>query len=327
MINNIGTANCKFDILQLANLEAIRESNRNYGELNGDKKGISKEIFTPDGIYFGYHNVISTKDEEINLYNESPYIQLSFNILGSKKYVVPASQKSALDLKSLQYNYLHLPAGPMKIGWIGNQKLESFELGITENFFNHILPQDHPMYQRMAIENDRMTNFALGENNLPLQSECTTILFQMLNCPMEGHLRRLYIQAKTVELISLQLKQFEEVFSYEQKNTRKGLSKEEVERMYLVKEIIEKNHNHPCRLIDLAHSVGTNDTYLKKHFKMVFGTTVFSYLLNFKMERAMEMLKQDYSITDVAYATGYNQISHFSRAFKRQFGFPPNKVR
>ncbi len=307
----------------------MKETEKNFTDNIKNKKGYVKEMATPDGIFLGYYNVFSYNTQEITLHNETPYFQLSFNILGSKQYKINSSEKLALDLKTLQYNYLHLPKGNMSIEWQGNQKMESFELGVTEHFFNKILPHDHPVHHRIAKLQNSTSDFALGKNNFPLQTECATILYKMLNCPMDGHLKRLYIHAKTVELISLQLGQFEESCNVCHDNyAGKKLTEEEVERMYLAKEIIEKNHNHPCRLIDLAHSVGTNDTYLKKHFKIVFGTTVFAHLLQFKMEKAMRLLKEEgCSISDVATLSGYNQISHFSRAFKRHFGFPPNKVR
>ncbi|WP_156522653.1 helix-turn-helix domain-containing protein [Arachidicoccus ginsenosidimutans] len=319
---------CRFDIQHLSHLDSIKETERNLSDNTGSKKGFVKEVSTPDGIILGYYNVFSQRNQEITLCNETPYFQLSFNILGSKQYKIKSSGKEALNLKSLQYNYLHLPKGDMCIEWQGNQKLESFELGVTEHFFNHILPESHPIHDRIEKLQKGSGDCALGKNNLPLRTECTAILYQMLNCPMTGHLKRLYIHAKTIELISLQLRQFEEVCNtHSYKEADKKLTKEEIERMYLAKEIVEKNHNQPCRLIDLAHSVGTNDTYLKKHFKIVFGTTVFAHLLQFKMEKAMQFLKDGYSISDVAGLTGYNRISHFSRAFKKHFGFPPNKVK
>ncbi len=85
--------------------------------------------------------------------------------------------------------------------------------------------------------------------------------------------------------------------------------------------------NNPCSLIDLAHQVGTNDAYLKKHFKEVFGTTVFGYLHDAKMREARKMLLEDKTVTEVAYHTGYRYVAHFTRAFKKYFGVTPNQVR
>lgn len=316
---------CSFDILQLNHLKEMRETKREYNLVRDGRKGNAMEISSPDGIHFGYFKVYCKEKEQFELENRSSYYQLSFNILGQKE--IGFNADNILKLNTLQYNYLRIPAGKFSVSWQSNQNLETFDVGITEDLFDKLLPPDHLVRSQLEVSMTEQMPFT--RRNLPLQSHCTTILYQMLNCPLDGYLKRLYLHAKTVELVSWQLQQFEMELQNDRTTliSNDELSSFEIERMHEAKALIEKNSDSPCKLIDLAHSVGTNDTYLKKHFKIVFGTTVFAYLLNFKMKKAMELLKDNHSISEVAVLTGYNQVAHFSRAFKRQFGFPPNKVK
>ena len=52
--------------------------------------------------------------------------------------------------------------------------------------------------------------------------------------------------------------------------------------------------------------------------------TVFEFLRNERLIRAREMLSRGHNVTEVAYAVGYESISHFSQVFKKQFGTPPS---
>ena len=43
------------------------------------------------------------------------------------------------------------------------------------------------------------------------------------------------------------------------------------------------------------------------------------------MQRAIELLRGGSNISETAFCLGYEDPSHFSREFKKCYGFPPNK--
>jgi AraC-like DNA-binding protein len=59
--------------------------------------------------------------------------------------------------------------------------------------------------------------------------------------------------------------------------------------------------------------------------------TLSQYILRRRLERCRQDLSAPQlgrrSITEVAFSWGFNNASHFSRVFKRQFGFPPSTAR
>jgi AraC-like DNA-binding protein len=66
--------------------------------------------------------------------------------------------------------------------------------------------------------------------------------------------------------------------------------------------------------------------YFRELFHKVYGVSPMNYIQNLRIRRAKEMLRSDYSsITDIAFALGYNNIYEFSKAFKKHTGVPPTK--
>lgn len=97
-----------------------------------------------------------------------------------------------------------------------------------------------------------------------------------------------------------------------------------MQKVFTAKEILDAKYQKPPSIHELALSIGTNDTTLKKSFKDLFKTTVYGYLFDSRMEKAKAMLlDNELSIREVAEYIGYTSQSNFSTAFKRKFGVPP----
>ena len=60
-------------------------------------------------------------------------------------------------------------------------------------------------------------------------------------------------------------------------------------------------------------------------FKSAFGITFKEYLLRFRIKEACRLLeKPDIPVTEVAYLSGFNDPSYFSKVFKRYVGLSPS---
>jgi len=88
------------------------------------------------------------------------------------------------------------------------------------------------------------------------------------------------------------------------------------------------NMDQPCTVIELAHKVGLNDFKLKKGFKQLYGSTIFDFLLEARIEKARMLLTETVmSIQEIAVATGYKNISSFTAAFKKRTGVSPRSFK
>ncbi len=198
---------------------------------------------------------------------------------------------------------------------------ELFGINISTSLFFRYLPENGPLLKKFTKHTRHTLPGKIAENR-PLTTTMREVIHQILFCLRRDHSRCIYYQAKVMELLSLQMEQMES-----ENEAGRGLKEEEIRRVYRVRDILEGSPEKSFSLLGLAHTVGTNDATLKKHFKMVFGVTVFTYLNAFRMERAKEMLlRREFKIASIANQFGYKHATHFSAAFKKHFGYPPTKI-
>lgn len=77
----------------------------------------------------------------------------------------------------------------------------------------------------------------------------------------------------------------------------------------------------------LSMEMGMSRTSIFSKMKALTGQSPQSFLTNYRLNRAMELLKtRDFNISEVAYKVGFSTLTGFSRSFKNKFGIPPSAV-
>lgn len=80
-------------------------------------------------------------------------------------------------------------------------------------------------------------------------------------------------------------------------------------------------------IASIANAMSTSTRWIQKAFA-VEGETPVQYIQRIRVENASQMLLTDKcSITEVAFASGFNDITHFGRVFKRHFSQSPSRFR
>ncbi|MEM9979593.1 MAG: AraC family transcriptional regulator, partial [Cyanobacteria bacterium P01_D01_bin.2] len=149
---------------------------------------------------------------------------------------------------------------------------------------------------------------------------------QILTCPYQGKVRKLYLESKTLELLALKLDQMGQ--PEPESDHKITLKSDDIHRLYQARQILLTDIEHPPSLMELARKVGINDFKLKRGFRQIFGTTVFGCLYDHRMERAKQLLDSRHlKVAQIAQTVGYANPSQFSAAFKRKFGFSPKSYR
>ena len=150
------------------------------------------------------------------------------------------------------------------------------------------------------------------------------IISQLDHAFLLGSAEHLFIEAKILELLSLQVKSCQKD-SFKNKATLKGKDFDKVrEAKHL---LIEDLHKTPS-IKKLSKIVSMNEKKLMKGFKQLYQNTIFGYLLDYKMNLAQELLlNTDKTVFEIRVECGYDYPSHFSTAFKRRFGLTPLQFR
>ena len=104
------------------------------------------------------------------------------------------------------------------------------------------------------------------------------------------------------------------------------VDEENVQKIRKAKKIIIDRMTDPPTLDQLSVEIGLSLKKLKDGFKQLYGDTVFTYLLDHKMDEASRMLNsQKYNVNEVGLKLGYSTASHFISAFKKKYGTTPKK--
>lgn len=99
-------------------------------------------------------------------------------------------------------------------------------------------------------------------------------------------------------------------------------------RITAIHEYLMNNYREEVDLKKLAALVNMAEGSLCRYFKANMGTTVFEYLNQVKTDFACKLLmNNDMSIIEVCFDSGFNNLSHFNKQFKKFAGVPPSEYR
>lgn len=90
--------------------------------------------------------------------------------------------------------------------------------------------------------------------------------------------------------------------------------------------IVEENLSDSEFTVDmLASEYGATPIRLNQKLKALTGQTAKGFIRNIRLKRAAQMLKLGrYSVSDVTYEVGFNDLKYFRNCFKKEFGIPPS---
>lgn len=112
--------------------------------------------------------------------------------------------------------------------------------------------------------------------------------------------------------------------------SRGGIRKADNQLLYIKKviEYIQFKYFDAIHISDLAAYCGLNRSYLTKLFKEATGYSPQEYLIDFRLKKAKQLLKEkDMPVSHVAYAVGYTDPLAFSKIFRKKEGMSPLEYR
>lgn len=197
-----------------------------------------------------------------------------------------------------------------------------FNFQFTPNYLHQFVTT-----QKEKSKKDNVLSFEYKTSFVKVFPVCPrqrNTLSALLERNYTGSMENIFINSKVHEVLLYSMdclieEKNREVFSCRFLADDAGLDK-----IHQAKAILLENLDSPITIKDLSKLVAINECYLKKGFKEVFGTTIFDFYQQQRMDHAKYLLYQKgLSVTDVAAILGYSTISHFSAAFKKQTGIKP----
>ncbi|MDF5709345.1 MAG: AraC family transcriptional regulator [Nostoc sp. S4] len=275
---------------------------------------IDKEYFEHDLSFWSHHN-------------EQPFPLIShFHLSSNLRTITPG-------MKEIPDDYIE---------YVGRNYL--FYLPNIDEIEQH-LAGEHRLDINIIIYPDWLRSFSKNFEFLPtsLQSflkdeysprfyhdvgEITSAMFavlqQMLDAPYQGMMKRMYLESKVIELLALQFNQL--LYQEQTIHLLVNLKPADIEKIYHARDILIYRVDNPPSLLDLAEMVHLGERKLQQGFKEIFGTTVFGYLHDYRMEQAKMMLSgTKMQVAEVSNAVGYAHLGYFAQTFKKKFGVTPKE--
>lgn len=283
--------------------------------------GFYKEIFFK-GVHIGFGNVSLPKKLLFTFESDYETIEMHFALNGAGR-ATAASFPKAISFARHQHNIIYANELCGKMEWEGND-FHICEINLTPSFFQKFLPGDSQLFDSFRNRIEKGKSGLLSPQNSFISHAMYGIIEDIMQCQRQGVFKRMFLEAKVLELLLLQFEQFMEA-PLSQQTTLKHT---DVDKIYAVRDYLLEHLDADCSLIALAHQVGTNEFTLKKGFKELFGTSVFAFWADNKMEQAKHLLREEkMQIAAVAQHIGYKNQRHFASAFKKRFGIAPSQFK
>ncbi len=92
-------------------------------------------------------------------------------------------------------------------------------------------------------------------------------------------------------------------------------------------EIIERNIlNEKFDALFLAEELNMSHSALYRKLKALSGFTIVEFIRGIRLKKAAQMLRsQSYTVSEVAYMVGFNDLKHFRNSFKEQYKVSPSE--
>lgn len=159
---------------------------------------------------------------------------------------------------------------------------------------------------------------------LPICTKIKSAIEGLVNHQYEGSLENIYVNAQLHMLLLFSLDCIANDNEPILPECRFLSNVADKTKVAAAKELLMQHIGEPITIKELSRKVAMNECYLKKGFKEMYGTTIFDFYQNQRMEHAKYLLyEKSMSVTDVSMMLGYSSISHFSTAFKKQTGLKP----
>ncbi|WP_160712888.1 helix-turn-helix transcriptional regulator [Chitinophaga solisilvae] len=233
---------------------------------------------------------------------------------GLGKVVVPA----------WRYNLTYLPFIDNRASFREGSICTSFDIHFSMDYLLGLLPF-MPALGPFLEQADKGIACSLHPEAAVASSRMIAIINKILYSDYTGIMKRVYLENKVQELLTLALERITfEAFIPAGLNLHPG----DIERLQEARDWLLKNMDDPCTLRELAQKVFMNEFKLKKGFRQLFGTSVFDFLLEARMEKAYQLLfSTDTPVREIAMMTGYKSIPAFTAAFRSRYGEPPGILR
>ena len=287
-----------------------------------DSKNVAESILEETRLEAGFFVLKFTNEtpdkQRLERDIDSQFIQFHFCVKGSAlfhfnhgAYQLPLREEQSLLLYNPQRNL------PMNLELEPDTWVLSLLISIQK--FHSLFSREANYIPFLSEENKDRKYYKDGI----ITPSMAIVLNQLVNYNLHPNIKDLYFKGKSYELLSLY---FTRPADADIAQCPFLVDEDNVAKIKRAKEIVIARMAEPPTLQELSEEIGLSLNKLKEGFKQIYGDSVFSFLFDYKMEVARQLLESGaHNVNEVGLKVGYSTASHFIAAFKKKFGTTPKK--
>jgi AraC family transcriptional regulator, transcriptional activator of the genes for pyochelin and ferripyochelin receptors len=275
-----------------------------------------------DDIVLGHALSTYNKYTSFTAGREDDVVRFHFGLKGNYSFTHKQLNQS-FDLIGGHHNIMYSKGFEMTVQ-NHTLEIETFGIQFPRELFIQFTEQANEPLQRFAEAILAGKNALISEHWGAINSPVQGVIQQVLNCSYTGHLKKLFLLSKSIELLVL----CADIYQNTEKKDAFIKNRTDKEKIIAVRDLINERLSTPPNLTEISKLVGLNEYKLKRGFKETFNTTVFGYLADQRLQLAQRFLRDtDKTAAEIALELGYSTPQHFNNAFKKKFGITPFSVR
>ncbi|MGO3161912.1 helix-turn-helix domain-containing protein [Sphingobacterium sp. JB170] len=200
-----------------------------------------------------------------------------------------------------------------------------FLIVLSKDYYLNLVDVSSPLQEGFIHEMEKGVFSSFMDEDLYVTPEMRTSIESIRECKQDGDLKRMFTDARILELIMYQLEQFSQ-YIQDEKEILQGT---DIEKLEHVREILESNFIDPPAQKELARIALLNESKLRTGFKKYFGTTIYDFVTRLRMVEARRLIVEEKknNMYEIGNLVGFKHQASFTNAFKRYYGMPPSEVR
>ncbi len=277
-----------------------------------------EETLIEPGFFILKFNNETDENQTFKREVSSNFIQFHFCIKGSASFIFNEGNYT-LPLQEENSLLLYNPQRDLPINLMLNKHSWMLSVLLPINKFHGLFSTEANYITFLSEENKDRKYY----KDAHISPSMAIVLNQLMNYNLHPTIKPLYFKGKAYELISLY---FNRPADADIEQCPFLADEDNVSKIKKAKQIMVSRMAEPPTLQELADEINLPINRLKEGFKQIYGDSVFSFLFDYKMEVARQLLATgSHNVNEVGLKVGYSTASHFIAAFKKKFGTTPKK--
>jgi len=259
-------------------------------------------------------------DTRITVEQRNSFLGLFFNLGQDFHYSFPGMKSPTGIFRKNHYMLLYLPQAALSYT-LKKGTVTTFACQVPIPFVR-TWENVFPMLREFLNKAEQGVPATLTMKPEKISKDVLKAIDQTLNNTFNPFFRDVYFCIKIMDLVDGCLRQLMPAHRNTEPSSASRPAVEKA-RAYIIQHLQEA-----ITIDQLAEEVGLEPRTLSRNFKKLYRLTVMNFLFEERMKKAVVLLRTtQHPVSKIAQAVGYKNLSNFSDAFTRKFGYSPSTLR